>query len=95
MTESHLGHRHQRDLAGYPPESLATILGDLTYDGLAAYLEALAAKLERDAAADEGRRRPKLAARLGAAAAAQRQAAAEIRAAWEVCQPFMRDDAHL
>jgi hypothetical protein len=68
---------------------LATELGDLRYDALAAFLRALAAKLELDAVADAGRRRPKLSAALQGGAASVTAAAAEIERAWSISAPHM------
>jgi hypothetical protein len=75
---------HTNDIpyeGGYP--KLADDLGNLRYDALADFLELLAAKIDRDAAADAGRGRQQLAAEL-------KDAAEHIARAWRICKPFMR-----
>jgi hypothetical protein len=54
---------HREQLERYPGtlEELAGEVADLRYDALAAFLQALAARLTADANADEKRGRPRLA----------------------------------
>jgi hypothetical protein len=71
------------------PEDLARCLGDLRYDGMAGYLDALAKKLSDDSRGDGGRGRGQLAERLQRAAFAVDEARLEIEAAWAICEPYM------
>jgi hypothetical protein len=82
---------HREIIERYPGPlvQLAAEIADLRYDALAAFLQALAAKLGADADADAGRGRPKLAAALRGAAVATTSAAAEIQRAWSVSAPYM------
>ena len=82
---------HREDVKSYPGtlNELAGELGDLRYDSLASFLEALAAKLEGDAQADEKRGRPQLASALQGAASAVGVAATEVEKAWKISAPFM------
>ena len=82
---------HREHIDRYPGTlaDLASELGDLRYDSLAVFLRELAAKLERDSAADAGRGRPKLAASLQEAAEGVKTAAAAIDRAWAISAPHM------
>jgi len=82
---------HRENIERYPGSlsELASEIGDLRYDSLASFLRALAAKLTEDAAADEGRARPKLAAALRGGAADVAAAAADIDRAWALAAPHM------
>lgn len=82
---------HREQIERYPGtlDELAGEVGDLRYDALAAFLRALADKLAADAAADEGRGRPKLAAALRGGAADVAAAAADIERAWAISAPHM------
>lgn len=84
---------HRDHIEAYPGdlEQLANDIGNLRYDALAAFLSALSEKLAVDSAADAGRGRAKLAARLRAASEQTGVAASEIERAWEICEPFMRE----
>lgn len=68
---------------------LAENLGDLYYDTLADFLGLWSKKMARDAAADLGRGRPKLAAELDACAQHLDTAARHIQAAWDICAPHV------
>jgi hypothetical protein len=68
---------------------LAAELGDLRYDALAAFLAALAAKLEGDSAQDAARGRTQLAAALHAASVEVADASSAIAKAWTICEPHM------
>jgi hypothetical protein len=78
--------------AGTLPE-LAADLGNLRYDALGQFLDLLAAKLESDAAADEGRGRRQLAAALRESSGQVAAAASAIRRAWQISEPHMPTDA--
>lgn len=80
--------------AGTLPE-LADDLGNLRYDALAAFLQDLSAKLERDGRADSERGRKKLAASLQSCAAHLAEAARETETAWRIAAPFMLTVAEL
>jgi hypothetical protein len=72
-----------------PPQELARLLGDLRYDAMAEYLDALAKKLSDDSRSDGGRGRGQLAERLQRAAFALDEARLEIKEAWAICAPYM------
>ncbi len=74
-------------------DQLAEDLGNLYYDALAEFLALFAAKIARDAEADRGRGRPKLAGELGACAEHLDAAARHIQAAWDICQPHVPPEA--
>jgi len=71
-------------------EQLAEEIGDLYYDALADLLEKMAQKMTRDAAADLGRGRPRLASELQACSKHLSEAAQHIGEAWKICEPFAR-----
>lgn len=83
--------QHANHINRYPGTlaELATELGDLRYDALAAFLTELAAKLEADSLADAARGRQKLAAQLQAASVEVTSAAEHIAKAWQICEPHM------
>lgn len=83
--------KHTKTLPAYPDtqEQLAEDLGNLYYDALAEFLTLFAAKMARDAAADRGRGRPKLAAELEACAGHLDAAARRIETAWAICSPHV------
>lgn len=82
---------HPPNVVRYPGTltELTDDLGNLRYDALAELLRALESKIERDAIADAGRGRHRLAAALGRAGASVRSAAAEVELAWSICAPHM------
>lgn len=82
---------HASHIDRYPGTlaELATELGDLRYDALAAFLTELAAKLEADSLKDAARGRQKLAAQLQATAVGVSGAAGHIAKAWRICEPHM------
>jgi hypothetical protein len=82
-------HRENVERYGGTLPELANDLGDLRYDAVVVFLEALAAKLEEDAAADTARGRPKLAAALRGGASGAMAAAAQIKVAWSISAPHM------
>ena len=81
--------KHQACLEGYTLQSLSVVIGDLRYDSLAEFLHYLSEKLAKDALADEGRNRQKLAHELHEAAENTRRAAESIAEAWKISEPFM------
>ena len=82
---------HREQLERYPGtlDELAGEVSDLRYDALAAFFQALAAKLTTDAVADQARGRPRLAAALRGGASAIATAAAHIEKAWAISSPHM------
>ena len=86
--------QHQSTVTRYPGslDQLAIDVGDLRYDALEQFLNALAAKLKRDSAADAQRGRHQLAALLLRAAELTNDSAAEIDEAWRICKPHMTGD---
>jgi hypothetical protein len=86
---------HREDVERYPGTlvELAADIGDLRYDTLAAFLRALAAKLDADGAADVRRGRHGLAAALRDAGVSVAEAAADVERAWSICAPHMEADA--
>jgi hypothetical protein len=82
---------HRENIPNYPGTlaELAAELGDLRYDALALFLNALARKLETDSVADAGRGRPLLAAALQEGSAKVSAAAAAIERAWTISAPHM------
>lgn len=82
---------HETGLLGYGSlAAAAEAVGNLRYDALARFLRALEGKLASDARLDRARRRPRLADRLHSAGLDVGDAATEIEAAWEICEPRMR-----
>ena len=71
---------------------LATEVGDLRYDALATFLDALSAKLASDGGKDAARGRAKLAASLARTSSHLAEAARETETTWQICTPYMRDD---
>ena len=67
---------------------LAADLGDLRYDALGHFL---ADELAADAAADEGRGRPRLAGTLRESAGQVRAASSAVREAWRISGPRMKE----
>lgn len=71
--------------------ALAEALGDLQYDALSNFLLALSEKMAKDADADAGRERHKLAEELYATATKLNEAAVASERAWDICAPFMEE----
>ncbi len=84
-------HKKALSLFGDDWTQLAERLGDLRYDALAEFLLAMSEKMEKDADADLGRKRPKLATELYTSAEELKAASEAIFRAWEICVPFMED----
>ena len=85
-------HTHQIKSCSAPHRQLAEEIGDLYYDSLADFLRLMAEKMNRDAQADAGRGRHKLATQLAACAEHLQQAAGHINVAWKICAPHMAID---
>lgn len=86
--------KHPDRIARYPGSlaDLAIEVGDLRYDALATFLDALSAKLASDGDKDGARGRAKLAASLARASSHVATAARETETTWQICAPHMRDD---
>jgi len=66
-------------------------IGDLRYDSLAEFLEALSQKLYKDGRADEVRGRVKLSSSLFQASKAIKDAKVNIDESWRISKPYMED----
>ena len=87
----HFKHTSTVKGVGLENRELARRVGDLYYDNLADFLEALAQKLATDADADRKRGRKKLAAALETSASHIAQSVAPMKRAWDICRvPTMR-----
>lgn len=76
---------------GFNNSELADRVGDLYYDSLAEFLEALSVKIDIDAKADEDRGRKRLANSLYASAEALKKSADYMQEAWQKCKaPTMK-----
>lgn len=73
------------------PQELADKLGDLRYDALAEYLDALSAKLQNDSGSDGARGRGQLSTVLGRMSQELASAATSARAAWKICEPHVKE----
>lgn len=82
-------HTHQIKSYTATHRQLAEDIGDLYYDTLADFLRLMAEKVDRDAQADAGRGRHKLATQLAACAEHLQQAAGHIDVAWKICAPHV------
>jgi hypothetical protein len=71
------------------PENLPEDLGNLRYDALTKFLEALSEKLTKDGDKDEARGRTQLAMALKTAGQAIHGAAGWIDVAWKISKPYM------
>ncbi len=82
---------HKPTVEKYPGDlkTLAVELGDLRYDALAHFLQALSDKLREDGQKDADRTRKKLATHLQNTADLLNDSAEEIQSAWEICEPYM------
>jgi hypothetical protein len=84
--------RHALLLQGFEShQEAAKAIADLRYDALRDLLYALSEQLEKDAQADSGRGRPKLAQSLDTASMKALDVAQHIDLAWSICAPFMKD----
>ncbi len=80
--------KHPTYIQNYELKDLATQIGDLRYDALADFLDALSQKITSDAQKDEARGRIKLAKNLYETAQKLAEAEKNILAAWKICEPF-------
>jgi len=82
---------HKTTIETYPGDlkTLAVELGDLRYDALATFLQALSDKLREDGKKDADRKRKKLATHLQNTADLLNDSAEEIQSAWGICEPYM------
>jgi len=85
-------YRHPKQLDGVDLKELAQKLGNLTYDSLGHFLYHLAVDIERQGSGDALRGREKLASELFSAGEALHKARVDIEKAWDICEPFMKDD---
>jgi len=85
--------RHALLLQGFGShQEAARAIADLRYDSLRDLLYALAERLEKDAQADLGRGRPKLAQSLDNASIKALAMAHNIDRAWAISAPFMESE---
>ena len=86
--------KHPDNVRGYvgPFSELPKDVASLAYDKLALFLKILADDLIRQADADTGRDRKKLAKSLSEAAKNINAAKENIDSAWKICKPFMPDN---
>ncbi len=82
-------HAHTVNRYSSTHEQLAEDIGNLYYDALAEFLRLFSDKLARDAIADHGRGRPKLANELEAGAQHLAAASQHIESAWRICKPYV------
>lgn len=73
-------------------KDLAEQVGNLRYDALVEFFGYLSAKMERDAEADLGRGRSKLALCLSNTSIYLDKAKRSIDAAWKICEPHMKEE---
>ena len=83
---------HATEVKGKDLKELAVEIGNLRYDALVSFLDALATDLYRQSEGDKKRGRPKLAAALFDAAGEVAGAAADMDYAWSICEPYMRSE---
>jgi hypothetical protein len=85
---------HSDHIKGYNGTvyDLANDIGDLKYDALHEFLEALTLKLRKDSEADTGRGRNHLASSLSRASDKISDASVHIDMAWEISKPFMNSN---
>jgi len=82
----HFKHTPRIKGVGLELEEVAERVGDLYYDDMTRFLEALASKLKNDAKANEKRGRTKLSKHLYSSAEQIGKSADEIRQAWRLCK---------
>jgi hypothetical protein len=71
---------------------LAEDIGNLKYDALAEFLRLLSLKIEQDSVKDASRGRHKLAVSLQECAKSLGHSSAAIERAWQICEPYMRNN---
>jgi len=84
---------HKKEIKGYGGRLniLANDIGDLQYDSLALFLQALALKLQLDSTKDRLRGRKKLALFTHVASDKVGGSADLIMKAWKICEPHMKE----
>jgi hypothetical protein len=84
--------RHSPLLKGFEShQDAAKAITDLRYDALRDLLYAIAEQLDKDAKADSGRERFKLAQSLENASFDMLSVAKNINWAWDISEPFMKE----
>jgi len=83
---------HPLHIAGLTPVELAQQVANLRYDALKDFLQALAGELGAQSIADGERGRPKLAKACGMASHSLEMTTMLIETAWQISEPFMRDE---
>ena len=85
--------KHPENVEGYDGtlKDLATAIGNMSYDQVALFIQALSDDILRQAHADLGRGRSKLAESLYATAESLNKAKEEMDKVWEICEPYMKD----
>lgn len=71
-------------------KDLAIKVGDLYYDSLVEFLDALSEKLYEDGIADKNRGREKLSNSLFQASKDIKKASESIDVAWNICEPYVK-----
>lgn len=85
-------YKHTQKVKGIDLDNkeLAIRVGDLYYDSLSEFLEALSEKLHEDGIADKDRGRSKLSNSLFKASEDIKKASESIDIAWDICEPFVQ-----
>ena len=84
--------RHPTNVKGFEGslEELAKNIGNMTYDRTALFIEELAEDIKRQADADLGRGRKKLATQLYETSDKLYQAKDLMNEVWKICEPYMK-----
>lgn len=85
-------YKHTETVKGIDLDNkeLAIRVGDLYYDSLVEFLEALSEKLNEDAIADKNRGREKLSNSLFKASEDIKKASESIETSWDICEPYVK-----
>jgi hypothetical protein len=85
-------YKHTKTVKGIDLDNkeLGVRVGDLYYDSLVEFLEALSQKLYEDGIADKNRGREKLSNSLFQASKDIRKASESIDTAWDICEPYVK-----
>jgi len=83
---NHFKHTTKVKGVGFELDELAQRTGDLYYDNLAHFLDALSQKIKSDATADKQRGRKKLAHSLFKSAISLQESSKELNTAWQNCK---------
>lgn len=88
--------KHKKSVGEYTDmKKLAEDIGDLHYETLAEFFVHLTEKFERDADKDYKAKRYKLATELYGAAEHTQHVGGFIGFAWEISEPYMKDDDNI